>query len=233
MVARHLVLVPGPDGSPIRAALKSWLREHPELLPGVDVTSLTSHQQRKFLQRKGWSLEIGSDEVLVISPALPANQIDEFTAAFEAENDAKEDAEAGGEATLSFELEHQLRDFIIANLGAIPIGGRKLHLYKDSTGKSGREYPTGVGFIDILAEDAEGSLYVFELKRGKSADHTVGQILRYMGWLKHHFASGVEVRGVIVAKTLGEKLKYAVSAVPDLHAFAYDVSFALKPGSLI
>lgn len=233
MVARHLVLVPGPDGSPIRVAMKSWLKAHPQTLPGIDLASLTSHQQRKLLQREGWTLEIGSEEVLVISPALPADQIDDFTAAFEAEDESKDDTEASDEATLSFELEHQLRDFIIANLGAIPIEGKKLHLYKDSAGKSGREYPTGVGFIDILAEDDAGVLYVFELKRGKSADHTVGQILRYMGWLKHHAATAVEVRGIIVAKSLGEKLKYAVSAVPGLHAFGYDVTFSLKPDSLI
>lgn len=210
--------------------MKSWLREHPEALPGIALASLTSHQQRRLLKDAGWSVEIGAEEVLLISPALSPNQVADFVAAFEAETDT--DTAESDEEALSFELEHQLRDFIVANLNAIPINGQRLRLYQDPSGKSGREYPTGVGFIDILAQDDAGVFYVFELKRGKSADHTVGQILRYIGWLRHHHLENAGVCGVIVAKELCDKLKYAVSAVPGLYAYTYEVSFSLKPGAL-
>jgi hypothetical protein len=67
-----------------------------------------------------------------------------------------------------------LRDFLASNLGTIDIGGRRLHLYVDSAGRDGVEFPSAVGPIDILAVDAEGSFFVFELKRANSSDRALG-----------------------------------------------------------
>src|SRR5208337_498229 len=47
-------------------------------------------------------------------------------------------------------------------------------------GRSGIEFPTAVGPIDILAIDASGDFFVFELKRARSPDHAIGQPTRYM-----------------------------------------------------
>lgn len=173
-------------------------------------------------------METSATEVRMISPQTPVLIADAYVEAFEAEDEVEE-AEEGA---LTFELEHQLRDFIVSNLASISVNGGRLTLFSDSQGRNGREYPTPVGFIDILAQDDTGALYAFELKRGRTSDHTVGQVLRYMGWLQRHLAAGREVYGIVVAKTLNDKLRYAVSAASNVTAFEYELAFQLKPATL-
>jgi endonuclease len=108
-----------------------------------------------------------------------------------------------------------------------PVQGKRLHLYVDATGRDGVEFPTAVGPIDILANDDSGAFYVFELKRARTPDHAVGQLSRYMGWVKHTIGKDREVHGVIVAKTIPESLHYAVFIIPNLSLFEYEVSFKL------
>jgi len=38
--------------------------------------------------------------------------------------------------------------------------------------------------LDILAKDPAGKFVVVELKRDKASDVAVGQILRYVGWVR-------------------------------------------------
>jgi hypothetical protein len=40
---------------------------------------------------------------------------------------------------------------------------------------------------------------------------------------------GKTVRGVIVAKTISDSLRYSIAVVPDVSLFEYEVSFQLKP----
>ncbi len=123
-------------------------------------------------------------------------------------------------------------DFIAQNIESISVNGRRLQLYVDATGKDGVEFSTAVGPIDILAIDKETNAFVvFELKRGRTPDHVIGQIARYMGWLKSTIAKDVEVRGVIVAKKIAQNLRYAVRAVPNVSLFEYEVSFTLRAAS--
>jgi RecB family endonuclease NucS len=129
----------------------------------------------------------------------------------------------------AFSLEYQLRDFLASNLPSIPINGQKLRLYIDPTEREGIEYPTAVGPIDILAVDEKGSFFVFELKRANSPDSALGQVARYMGWVKQTIGKEHQVFGVIVAKSISEKLRYAVSVVPNVHLFEYQVEFHLQP----
>ena len=133
------------------------------------------------------------------------------------------------QAETSFALEYQLRDFIVQNLGAISVQGKRLHLYVDPTGRDGTEFRTAVGPIDILANDDSGAFYTFELKRARSPDHSIGQLSRYMGWVKQTIGRDREVNGVIVAKTIPESLRYAVSIIPNVSLFEYEVSFKLTP----
>jgi hypothetical protein len=128
---------------------------------------------------------------------------------------------------LLFPLESHLRDFIAHNIGSIKLHGIPLHLYVDSTGRDGVEYPTDVGPIDVLAEDCKGDLVVLELKLSKGPDRAVGQALRYMGWVSKHLAPGKKVSGVIVAHEIDEKLKYAVSVTPNITVFQYELRFDL------
>jgi hypothetical protein len=136
-----------------------------------------------------------------------------------------EAAEAG------FQLEDQLRDFIAHNLSNIPIEGKRLRLYVGSDGRDGIEYPSGVGPIDILAVDDLGEFFVFELKLARSPDQTIGQLMRYMGWVKQTIAMGRDPHGVIVARSITDKLRYAASVLPNVSLFEYEIEFRLKPAN--
>lgn len=47
---------------------------------------------------------------------------------------------------------------------------------------------------------------VVELKKGKSSDATVGQILRYINWIEEHLAEKDQVvEGIIIAKELTKR----------------------------
>jgi hypothetical protein len=129
----------------------------------------------------------------------------------------------------SFALEAHLRDFLAENMASMSVNGQKLQLYADPNQKKGVEYQTGVGRIDLLAVDGAGAFYVFELKLASSPDYALGQVARYMGWLKENVAKGKQVFGVIVARSIDEKLRYAVSVVPNVLLFEYQVQFRLQP----
>ena len=128
----------------------------------------------------------------------------------------------------AFALEAHLRDFIIENLPQIPVGGNKLRLYVDGEGREGKEYQTGVGSIDILATDTPGNFFVFELKLDRGPDRALGQLARYMGWIKTHLAGNRDVRGVIVARSIDEKLRYAACVIPNVVLLEYEVEFRLR-----
>ena len=136
------------------------------------------------------------------------------------------------EAELLFPLESHLRDFIAQNIKTIQVDNHQLKLYTDENGRDGVEYPTEVGPVDILAVDEHDNLAVFELKLSKGIDKALGQLLRYMGWVKANLAKEKKVRGVIVAKDIDEKLKYAVSIIPEITLFEYELDFKIRPVSL-
>jgi len=127
----------------------------------------------------------------------------------------------------SFALEAQLRDFIIENLSRVPVNGRRLKLFSDASARDGREYPTDVGPIDILAQDDSGDFVVFELKLERGPDRALGQLARYMGWVKLHLAGESSVRGVVVARSIDDRLRYAVCVIPNVSLLEYIVEFRL------
>ena len=141
-----------------------------------------------------------------------------------------EDEQVEGE--LLFPVESHLRDFIAKNIDAITVNGHRLKLYVNENGRDGVEYPTDVGPIDILAVDEEGNFVVFELKLSRGGDKAMGQISRYMGWIKQNLAEDKGVKGVIVAKKVDEKLKYAASIIPDISLFEYELNFKIREVSV-
>ena len=221
---RFNVVIPKEDGGIEVYPMKEWLRQHPDYIPaGLDATTSTSHKLRDGLKKMGWSVESLDNEVRLIMPGTSKENID---AVLGEDGGGLEDI---GDVGASFALEYQLRDLIVQNINVIQIEDRKLRLYVDLTGRDGIEYPTAVGPIDILAIDDSNAFIVFELKRGRSPDHAIGQLTRYMGWVKQTIGKENEIRGVIVAKTISGNLKYAVAVIPNVSLFEYEVSFQLKP----
>ena len=126
-----------------------------------------------------------------------------------------------------FYMEKQLEEFIIENWNESEFGKSLDLIYEDGLLKS-QQYKTDIGIIDILAKDKEtGSYVVIELKRNQTSDDTVGQILRYMGWVTENLKER-NVRGIIVAGTYDEKLYYAQNMIQAVDVFLYEVQFKLK-----
>ena len=224
---RFIVVIPREDGGVEVHPMKEWLRQHPDYIPaGLDPTSATSHQLRNGLRKLGWSVQETATEERLMKPG--SSQLEAAVEAVLGEDGESEDTE---ENVTAFALEYQLRDFIAQNLSTIPVEGKRLRLYVDPAGRDGVEYPTAVGPIDILAIDDEGQFVVFELKRARSPDHAIGQLARYMGWLSQTIGRGKKVRGVIVAKSISENLRYSVTVVPNVSLFEYEVKFELKPAN--
>jgi predicted nuclease of restriction endonuclease-like (RecB) superfamily len=126
-----------------------------------------------------------------------------------------------------FAMEKYLEEFIEANFNKINFGA-KLELYQDEE-STGRQYHTSIGDIDLLAVDREKREFVvIELKKGRGSDAVVGQILRYMGWVKENLAKDGGVRGIIIVKDRDERLEYALKLMPNISLFSYTVSFDLR-----
>ncbi|MCD6492601.1 MAG: DUF1016 family protein [Archaeoglobaceae archaeon] len=123
-------------------------------------------------------------------------------------------------AEIPLEFEKQLEDFIEANLKLIEPG---LQLYVDDSGNKGRQYPTDVGNIDLLCVRPNGDFVIIELKRGKTSDKVVGQISRYVGWVKQNLAGNRNVYGIIITHDFDDKLKYAVMANDKLSIKYYRI----------
>ena len=67
-----------------------------------------------------------------------------------------------------------------------------------------------------------------ELKRDDATDAVVGQVLRYVGWVRRHLAEPQDdVLGLIIARTVDLQLQYAIEPVSKLSAMTYEVEFRL------
>ncbi|MFX1689280.1 endonuclease NucS [Paraburkholderia sp. A2RI-6] len=119
-------------------------------------------------------------------------------------------------ASSRFAMESHLRDYLAQNLNRIEGLPTQLDLYRDDSDMPAIEYRTSVGYIDILTKGADGAFYVLELKLARGSDAVIGQILRYMAWVRTNLAKGSPRYGVVVASGASDKLKYAASEVPGI-----------------
>lgn len=126
-----------------------------------------------------------------------------------------------------FYMESQLEDFLIENWDKTELG-RNLDLIEEEGELVSQQYRTGIGVIDILAQDKKTrQLVVIELKKNQTSDDTVGQLTRYMGWLEEHKTKGKPTKGIIIAAQYDNRLHYALKKVSDVEVYLYRVSFKL------
>jgi endonuclease len=139
--------------------------------------------------------------------------------AIEARGDEDSDEPRAGSS--EFLLEQDLQRYLAENLDCIESG---LRLYEEE-GIRGIEFDAGGRRIDILAVDRQGSLVVIELKVSKGYDRVVGQLLRYMNWVRKELADpGQRVRGLIVCRAMSEDLRLACATVPNVELLEYKLS---------
>jgi restriction system protein len=69
----------------------------------------------------------------------------------------------------------------------------------------------GVGRTDLICRDKTRNYVVLELKAVHSSDNVVGQILRYMGYIRENWAEkeGKDVKGIILTPSYDEQLRLA------------------------
>lgn len=129
-----------------------------------------------------------------------------------------------------FGLERHLHEFMRDNWNQLELA-REWALYQEpGDEEAGYEYPCDVGRIDLLARHRKKPRWlVIELKRNQTSDQTVGQLLRYIGWIKQHLAEdGEQVYGMIICREADDALVYALSTVPNVELRLYQVEFHLK-----
>lgn len=135
------------------------------------------------------------------------------------------------EDPVAFAMEKHLEEFLVQNWGQTELAAR-YDIFEEDGERVGQQYPTDTGPIDILAVSKDRtSLLVVELKRGRASDVVVGQVLRYIGYVQAELAEEEQtVEGAIIALDDDLRLRRALSAVPSVSFYRYQVSFNLTSG---
>jgi hypothetical protein len=129
-----------------------------------------------------------------------------------------------------FGLERHLHEFLLENWDMTELG-KEWNLVEEGGDIKGYGYerPTDVGKIDLLARHKTDRRWlVIELKRDQTSDDTVGQVLRYMGWVQEKIAaSDDKVEGLIIGLNDDLRLRYALKPTPNIRFRRYAVQFRL------
>jgi len=129
-----------------------------------------------------------------------------------------------------FGLEKFLHEFLVDNWDVTELS-KNWSLLDEDGEIIGSHYHTGeVGEIDLLAKhNTDRKFLVIELKAGQTSDSTIGQILRYMSWVRKNLAvNGETVEGCIICRSLDCKLQYALDGLSNIRCMTYDVKFSLN-----
>ena len=152
-------------------------------------------------------LKLSVDDAEFILPAGPTNNTQDKTA---------------------FVFEKHLEDFLIGNWNATHFS-EKYKIYEQDGIQVGRQYRTETGPLDILAiSHDESEFLIVELKRDRASDEVVGQLLRYMGWVKKNLCNPDQVvKGCIVALRGDAKLENALYTLDNITFVRYEIDFRL------
>ncbi len=128
-----------------------------------------------------------------------------------------------------FMLEKHLEDFLVQNWNNTELG-KNYNIYEEDGEIVGQQYPSDTGPIDILAISKDKkTLLVVELKKGRASDVVVGQIQRYMGYVKDELAEkNQEIKGVIIAFEDDIKIRRALSVANNIDFYTYKIDFKLE-----
>ena len=120
-------------------------------------------------------------------------------------------------------LERHLEEYI-ERFWNETIFGKDYDIYEN-----GRQFPTETGPLDLLAKSKDQKEFlVIELKRDKTSDVAVAQTLRYMGYINKTLATdNHRVKGCIIGPHEDQNLVNAISMVPDIDFYRYNLNFSL------
>lgn len=135
------------------------------------------------------------------------------------------------EDPVAFAMEKHLEAFLVANWSQTLLS-KDFTIYEEDGEPVGQQYATDAGPIDVLAISRDKKrLLVVELKRGRASDAVVGQVLRYMGYVKEQIAeSDQTVEGAIIALDDDQRMRWALMSVPSISFYRYQISFKLVKG---
>jgi restriction system protein len=121
-----------------------------------------------------------------------------------------------------------LEDFLVQNWASTELD-KNYNIYEEDGEIVGQQCPSDTGPIDILAISKDKkTLLIVELKKGRASDAVVGQIQRYMGYVKSALAESFqEVKGVIIALDRDKKIQRALSVTNNITFYKYQVCFKL------
>lgn len=203
------------DGMSVRSPRR---RHSPQIKPGAGWDLFFKLSAREF---RLWDPD--NDPAPWYKTDFEAGIADGVAVADDIGEEVVEDDDPGSR---TFAFERDLQNYLVRNLGLLEPG---LKLYEDEDGEfTGVEFPAGQRYIDILAVGTDDAYVVIETKVSRAYDRVVGQILRYMGWVKENLAGDAPVRGIIVASEISDDLILATSSVKDIRLVAYEISFKLK-----
>jgi len=124
------------------------------------------------------------------------------------------------EESVSFIMEKYLEDFLVKNWD-------KTVLAQDWE-LVDSQVQTETGPLDILAKSKDGTtMLVVELKLRRASDAVLGQVQRYMGWVKQDLEPGQQVKGLIIGDEMDQRLRLALEVAPDVGFMRYEMDFRL------
>ena len=128
-----------------------------------------------------------------------------------------------------FALESHLEEFLVENWKQTELG-KYYDIYEEDGEMVGQQYPSDTGPIDILAISKDKKeILVVELKKGRVSDAVVGQIQRYMGYVKDELAEkGQEVKGIVIGFEDDLATQRALSVAQNIDFYTYKISFELE-----
>ena len=128
-----------------------------------------------------------------------------------------------------FALEKHLEDFLVKNWRHTELGNH-YDIYEEDGEVVGQQYPSDTGPIDILAISKDKKeILIVELKKGRASDAVVGQVQRYMGYVKDELSEkNQSVRGVIIAFEDDIKIHRALSVATNIDFYTYKIQFKLE-----